>query len=710
MTEYKQGRFLAVALIIAAAARPALLSARTIAAAKTSVVPAFGVVGPPSVVFSPLLAPAPTAVPALGVSVLAAPVVLTPALAAVAASDKQAVSGLKTAVRSLTSLQRSSAGDAVRAASAELGRLFENASAGGSPEGPFVGASLGVAVRSLESIVELKVGFYNVLNFFAKVGKHVPDPDNPGRLKKVSDAKPKPEWAVREQGRIILENDLDIVTLAEVENIVALEDFNERYLGGAYHAYLIEGNDERGIDIAFLVKKDLPFVIEQRSHKDETWVDPILGGGPKTLFSRDLTALVIRAPGKDSPLFVIFGTHYKSKRDRDRRDSESTILRAAQVRRSAEIIARYRKEFGPEVPIMVAGDFNGSVGREAAFDPLFKAAGLTDSFDASSNPPSDRDRITHTYHPSGGVARSAQMDAVLVSKALRAAVKSARVYRYKNPDGTVRPIPKTYEEREKNPSDHFPVIVALDFALMRTVNASGVEAEDDEIAAMMPMLNNLRTAGYVVLEPGALIPEGLKERVAENISRAARGASDGTRQDFNLLLGDVWKSDLGARPDGSGGIREVVETATALLNGTLRGEGRLRPRWVQVRRIVGGHPAATTPHVDSRALLTLSLALRGPGTLLYPSARRADFRQAAEGSIVFVTNAKREERTGIPGTVHAAPSEGIDERIVLLVHFEREDNQDAAGASRVISAGVALRIRNRVEAVMRALNGNPAIP
>ncbi|MBI2788366.1 MAG: LOG family protein [Elusimicrobia bacterium] len=408
---------------------------------------------------APALAPglAPSLAPSL-VPVLAAPAVpvaVRPAPAPVRGA--RAMEPLRSAVKTF--------GEGLRAIPAALTGLFDGAAAVGEPVGP--AASAASPVRSLESIKELKMGSYNVLNLFENVGKHVPDPENPGKLKKISDARPKEDRSLREQGQVILENDLDIVTLEEVENIAALRDFNERFLDGKYSVHLIEGNDERGIDVAFLVKKDLPFLVEHRSHKDETWVDPVLGGGPRTLFSRDLTSLVVRVPGKAQPLFVLFGTHYKSKRDRDGGDPGSSILRGAQVQRSAEIIARYRAEFGADTPIMLAGDFNGEVGKDAEFRPLFEAAGLVDSFDASPNPPSEKDRITHTFHPQGAPAHFGQMDAVLVSKALRGAVRKAEAYRYKNEDGSVRAIPATYAERSRNPSDHFPVIVTLDFAALR---------------------------------------------------------------------------------------------------------------------------------------------------------------------------------------------------------------------------------------------------
>jgi len=405
----------------------------------------------------------PRLAPAL-IPVLAAPAipaaVQAQAVAAAAAVPVAPVRGAKAIAPLRSTVKTFAAG--LRGIPAALSGLFDGAAAVGEPSSPV--AAAGFAVRTLESIKQLKVGSYNVLNLFENVGKHVPDPDNPGKLKKISDAKPKNEASLRAQGKVILENDLDIVTLQEVENIAALRAFNETYLEGKYEVHLIEGNDERGIDVAFLVKKDLPFLVEQRSHKEETWIDPVLGGGPRTLFSRDLTALVVRAPGKSAPLFVLFGTHFKSKRDRDG-DPESRIVRGAQVKRAAEIIERYRGEFGADVPMMLAGDFNGEVATEAEFKPLYEAAGLVDSFDASPNPPSKQDRITHTYHPRGGPTHYGQMDAVLVSKGMR--VMKAEAYRYKDAQGRIKPIPKTYEERETNPSDHFPVIVTLDFAPIR---------------------------------------------------------------------------------------------------------------------------------------------------------------------------------------------------------------------------------------------------
>jgi len=315
-------------------------------------------------------------------------------------------------------------------------------------------------VRPLSSLRQLRLGTYNVLNLFAKVGKHVPDPDHPGKLKQVSERTPKEEQQRREQAKAILESGLDIVVLQEVENIAVLQDFAREYLGGAYKALLIEGNDERGIDVAFLVKKDLPFQVEQRSHKDEQWTDPTTGKAGK-LFSRDLPSLIVRSEARAEPLFVLFGGHFKSKRDRIG-DPESKIMRRAQMERTAEILARYKTEFGENVPLMLAADFNGDLNSDDVFAPLWNA-GLANSLDLGALPASAAERVTHTFHPREGQSHASQMDGILVSKSLSRLVQRAEVYRYKNPDGTLRPVPATYAERALNPSDHFPLLMTLDF-------------------------------------------------------------------------------------------------------------------------------------------------------------------------------------------------------------------------------------------------------
>jgi len=55
------------------------------------------------------------------------------------------------------------------------------------------------------------------------------------------------------------EIDPDVLMLNEVGGIESIENFNSLFLDSKYKAYLLEGNSDRGIDVGYLVKKDLDF-------------------------------------------------------------------------------------------------------------------------------------------------------------------------------------------------------------------------------------------------------------------------------------------------------------------------------------------------------------------------------------------------------------------------------------------------------------------
>lgn len=330
--------------------------------------------------------------------------------------------------------------------------------------------------RDVQSMKELVVGAFNVRNLFEEsdqiYSRKGPRFGLAADLMPTIDLLPTSGGSVplktlsqlQGMAKAIFENGYDILVLEEVENIRALEIFNEEFLDGAYKPYLIEGNDMRGIDVGFYVKTDLPFHIEARSHKSETWKDPLNGGKVAKLFSRDFPAMIFRLKKAGAPLFTLFGTHFKSKISRAG-DPESRMLRGAQVQRASEIVKDYEQEFGSDMPLLVAGDFNGEIDREKEFVSLKKVAKLMDSLDLVKPALSDEERVTHTYHPKTGTIWS-QLDAVMVNAAAKTMVEDAEVYRYKDSQGRPWPLPKTYMETTKNPSDHFPLRVELDFQEM----------------------------------------------------------------------------------------------------------------------------------------------------------------------------------------------------------------------------------------------------
>ena len=303
-----------------------------------------------------------------------------------------------------------------------------------------------VRKRSLEELPQLRFGTYNTLNL----------------MQSADGAALKSEEKRLGVAAAILENDLDVAVLQEVEDLQKCKNYARDYLKDRYEVLLATGNDKRGIQVAYLVKKDLPFQIKLDSHANTRAFYSVVGQ-EIPIFSRDLPALRIWADSQNTasedPLVVFYGTHFKSKRSKDG-DSESRILRRTQVETAAAIIRKDR-DAHPSTFIMIAGDFNGDVHKDAEFAPIKKV--LADAFDLQSRKLSEADRVTHTYHPREGATQFSQIDAFFVSGDKAQYIEEAFVHRYKDGEGNIKPVPQTWEERELNPSDHFPVIFKMNF-------------------------------------------------------------------------------------------------------------------------------------------------------------------------------------------------------------------------------------------------------
>jgi endonuclease/exonuclease/phosphatase family metal-dependent hydrolase len=315
--------------------------------------------------------------------------------------------------------------------------------------------------RSISELGEVKVGTYNVLNLEFSPGKYINHPKTGERVYSPNKLTKDPTQ-IAGIAKVIKGQDLDIVVLQEVEGRIAVEMFNRKHLGDKYEVFLREGNDSRGIEIAFLVKKDLPFKIKVSTNKELQWQNNITNKVEK-IFSRDLPGLNIwskSTSGADPPDLVILGNHLKSQRDRNG-DPKSILFRTRQVQEIKKVIQNYESDY-PGVPVLLAGDFNADIHKGIEFKPLFENNLMTDSFELSSQKLTQAQRITHTFHPRKGPASNSQLDAVLTNKSGKNLIVDAKVYRYKNKNGNDIAIPKTYAEREKNPSDHFPIIVRLD--------------------------------------------------------------------------------------------------------------------------------------------------------------------------------------------------------------------------------------------------------
>lgn len=222
------------------------------------------------------------------------------------------------------------------------------------------------------------------------------------------------ERATRNTAAVIADMDPDILAVVEAEDRPALVRFNENVLKldqgedkGFGHVMLIDGNDERGIDVGLLAKESFP-VLGMRSHVD----DPGPGGEP--VFSRDCAEYEFDVGGQKLLLLV---NHFKSKGFG--KASTSNARREAQAKRVAEIYKERTKEDWKN--IVVLGDFNDTPD-SGPLAPLLKKTDLKDASQAKGWVWGEREG---TF----GGGKKEKIDYLLLSPALFVKVKAGGVNR-----------------------------------------------------------------------------------------------------------------------------------------------------------------------------------------------------------------------------------------------------------------------------------------
>ena len=258
---------------------------------------------------------------------------------------------------------------------------------------------------------------------------------------------------LRAQADALLAVDADILVVQETDRR-ALAKFNRGWLGKRYRVSVVDGRGPKRIQVGVLVRRDLPLAVEERAFRDERW-----GERGALIFERTVPGIVVRLRGDTRPLFAGLGVPLKSKNG-DPVDSDGTLTRMTQAMRLVDIAGRYFGAHGDDLPFFVAGDFNGNPNEEMAFEPLARA-GLVDAFARVSLPV--RARVTHSFHP-GPIAQYQQLDAVLLSRGFAPYLRRAWVHRFLGADGRAKRLPRSAEERDANPSDHFPVVIEIDLA------------------------------------------------------------------------------------------------------------------------------------------------------------------------------------------------------------------------------------------------------
>ena len=339
------------------------------------------------------------------------------------------------------------------------------------PAGPRLRLPALAETRSFDDFNELRFGAYNVLNLQSSVGKYE---WKDGAFVRVLDPRVKPEWARAAVAKEILGKDPDFLFLEEVEGFIPLSEFNQRYLGHAYRPLVIKGNDQRGIEVAMLIKKDFPLDVEVLSHANVSHQDPrtkIV----EPLFSRDAPLVLLRkkgAPEGERPLLGLVGTHLKSQRDAPG-DPGSVLMRTEQAEGVLKILKDLQARF-PDLPVIMAGDFNTDVRTAPEMKPFWKA-GMKDAFGLGPHPIPEKFRVTQTFHPKPDrngpelPAVKSQLDSMILNKPAvdLGIVNDARIVLHRNEAGEARRLPETFHERSQNPSDHFMVFGQFDFAKLR---------------------------------------------------------------------------------------------------------------------------------------------------------------------------------------------------------------------------------------------------
>jgi endonuclease/exonuclease/phosphatase family metal-dependent hydrolase len=248
------------------------------------------------------------------------------------------------------------------------------------------------------------------------------------------------ETATRNTARVIAELNADVLGVIEAESRPALLRFSAGVLPAVNatpyeHLMLIDGNDDRGIDVGILTKKDFE-IVSICSHVDDR-------DNQGLIFSRDCAQYEIKT--KNGNTLVVLVNHLKSKGYGVA--SESDAKRKRQAARVADI---YKAVVANHPHVAVIGDMNDTPDSDP-LKPLVEGTGLKEistlsGFDNQGRP--------GTYK--NGTA-SNKIDFILLSPALFAKATAGGINRkgvWGGTNGTLFPhYPEITKENEAA-SDH----------------------------------------------------------------------------------------------------------------------------------------------------------------------------------------------------------------------------------------------------------------
>lgn len=257
------------------------------------------------------------------------------------------------------------------------------------------------------------------------------------------------EQARANTARVLRTVDADICCLVEVESRPVIQHFcidrlpRTNTFDTYDHIMLIDGNDNRGIDVALASRFGYNLI---RSHMDD------LDKQKKKIFSRDCLEIEVVHPAGFSIWMLL--NHFKSQGYGVKESNDAK--RKAQATRVAQILKEYnlKKDY-----VVVCGDFNDSPGHDP-LKPLLSVASLTDVLALEFTDEADR----WTYH----YKKNEQIDFILISDALKKHFKGAGVERRglfeveKFSKGAIKPF-DTVKKYSDSASDHCAVFADFEF-------------------------------------------------------------------------------------------------------------------------------------------------------------------------------------------------------------------------------------------------------
>jgi endonuclease/exonuclease/phosphatase family metal-dependent hydrolase len=235
----------------------------------------------------------------------------------------------------------------------------------------------------------------------------------------------------------------------EAENRISLKRFNADVMPNVQalpfdHIMLIDGNDDRGIDVGILTRATHE-IVRMRSHVDDT-------DDKGTIFSRDCAEYEISTSHGNTLLVLV--NHFKSKGYGKPAESSAKRLRQAQRVRA---IYEARMQEGYDY-VAIVGDLNEAPG-EAPMDPLLRQGSTL--IDIMGHPEFDGDGRPGTH---GNGTASGKLDYLLMSPKLAQKVEKGGIERkgvWGGKNGTLFPHLPTIKVAQDAASDHAALWVEL---------------------------------------------------------------------------------------------------------------------------------------------------------------------------------------------------------------------------------------------------------